>query len=372
MKLVCFYLPQFHETEENNKWWGAGYTDWTAAKKATPLFGGHRQPRTPLDNNYYDLSDETAQTLAWQAKLAREYGIYGFCIYHYWFAGKKILYKPVEILRAHPEIDIHYSLCWDSKTWTRTWYAHSQEKEILIEQDYGDERMWTKHFYDLLPYFQDSRYIKKDGKPIFHIYRTEEIPCLVEMKKCWNRLAIQHGFEGIYIISGDLDNRSRKNDSIDAYYNYEPVRSFHEYRTSLYVRMTVIRAGILKRVNALLRTSFFPDKRTAKGIFRLIERKDKKYTKPVYLGIFADYDDTPRRQRKGVVYCHNKPEYFKQCLEIQIKKSISYGNEYIFMNAWNEWGEGAYLEPDSENKYMYLEIIRDVLFTFKEKDDRKV
>lgn len=360
MKILCFYLPQFHETKENNEWWGKGYTDWVASKNALPLYKGHQQPRIPKDGNYYDLSDESAVTLTWQANLAREHGISGFCIYHYWFAGKKILEKPAEILRKHPEIDIEYTFCWDSSTFRRTWYAHQKEQEVLLEQKFGDEKIWQWHFYDLLPYFQDKRYIKIENKPVFHIYRAASIPCLHEMKACWDELAKLNGFSGIYLISGDILNRRSGDAAIDAYYNYEPVRCFHEYRYKWFGLSAVIRAGIIKRVNRILRTEFFPDKRSARLAYLAIERDNRDYGKKTYLGLFADYDDTPRRQLRGAVYHHNKLSYFAKCLVAQILKSKRKHNEFLYINAWNEWGESAYLEPDEVNGSAYLECIKEV------------
>lgn len=361
MKIIAFYLPQFHETEYNNEWWGKGYTDWMAAKNAKPLFEKHNQPRIPFNNNYYDLSETNAATWKWQAEIAKEHGVYGFCIYHYWFAGKKILNKPAEILLNHAEIDINYSFCWDSTSWKRTWYKHAVEQEILIEQDYGNIHMWEQHFNDLLPFFRDTRYMKIDNKPIFHIYRTSDIACLDEMKKCWDKLAIEQGFDGIYLISGDLGNRNNDKNGIDAYYNYEPNHVYDKYYRTWSIRSSVIRAGILKRVNKYCGTSFFPDKRSSQAIYNLIEKDEENNVKKTYLGIFSDYDDTPRRQLGGTVYCNNRPEYFKRCLKKQIEKTEKMGNEYLYITAWNEWGEGAYLEPDEKLGMTYLQIIHEVL-----------
>ena len=145
------YLPQYHEIEENNKWWEPGYTEWTAVKRAKLLDKAHKQPRVPLNDNYYDLSDETGSVWMWQANLAKEYGVYGFCIYHYWFKGKQLLEKPMEILLLHPEIDINYTICWANETWTKTWYG--LETEILMKQEYGEQADWDKHFEYLCRFF---------------------------------------------------------------------------------------------------------------------------------------------------------------------------------------------------------------------------
>ena len=179
VKILALYLPQFHSIPENDKWWGNGYTEWTAVKNAKPLFANHYQPRIPLDNNYYDLSNNSGKTWFWQAELARKFGIYGFCIYHYWFEGKQLLERPMEILRDHKEMDINYCICWANETWSRNWYA--QERTVLLEQRYGDESAWIKHFEYLNTFFRDKRYIKIDNKPVINIYHSQEITCLKEM-----------------------------------------------------------------------------------------------------------------------------------------------------------------------------------------------
>lgn len=364
-KILCFYLPQFHETEDNNKWWGQGYTDWVASKNAKPFFKGHKQPRIPLDRNYYDLSQESADALKWQAELAGKYGVYGFCMYHYWFPHKQMLYKPVEILRRHKEIDIHYTLCWDSKTWKRTWFADKFESEILVQQDFGDEKIWKRHFYDLLEDFQDERYIKIDNKPVFHIYRSCEILQLQEMRDCWDALARENGFDGIYLIAGDVEHRreERIRKAVDAFYNYEPLHMFYECRNTWYGKSTVAKAGIKKRINQYFHKSILPDKRDAKKMYDLISNNMPEVDQKVYFGVFADYDDTPRRQLKGAVYTDNDVSYFKDCLAAQYRKSMDAGNEFLYINAWNEWGESAYLEPDEESGFARLEAVREVVRT---------
>lgn len=362
-KLVCFYLPQYYETVENNEWWGQGYTDWTACQNAKRYFKTHNQPRVPLNDNYYDLSDERAIALKWQAELAKKYGIYGFCIYHYWFPHKRMLEKPVEILREHKEIDIHYSLCWDSKTWRRTWYTGQYEKEILLQQDYGDEKVWKQHFYDLLPDFMDERYMKINNKPVFHIYCIDEIRCLNEMMECWNKLAIENGFSGIYLIIGDVERRKEKSELkyVDAFYNYEPLHAFYESLKTWRGKKTIVKTGILKRINKYFHKTYLPDKRNAREIYNKIEEnKEENLKKKVFLGIFSDYDDTPRRQIKGAVYVNNNIHLFEKCLKAQLDKSQKLKNEFLYITAWNEWGESAYLEPDSKNHYLYLETIKRI------------
>lgn len=354
-KVLCFYLPQFHETPENSKWWGDGYTEWTAVRNAVPYYKGHKQPQEPLKDNYYDLSDESASTWKWQSDLAQEYGVYGFVIYHYWFAGKKMLEKPVEILLRHPEINIRYSLCWDNNEWKRTWY--SSIPEVLIPQVYGDETIWKKHFDDLLPYFQDERYIKIDNKPVFHVYASGKIDCLDKMKLYWDKLAREQGFDGIYLIGGDLINRKYQ-DALDAYYNFEPNRIQVESQYSnVFIPWINLTGGLRKRINKLFKVKLM-DKRNGALLYDLLSRERDNIRKKTYRGIFVRFDDTPRRLEKGVIYYRTDSKKFSNALYKLLIKSEKEYKEFVYINSWNEWGEGANLEPDKRNGYVYLQAVK--------------
>ena len=192
MKIIAFYLPQFHDIPENDEWWGKGFTEWVNVKKARPLYKGHEQPRIPLNNNYYNLLDDKVKI--WQAKLAKEYGVYGFCYYHYWFGGKLLLEKPMEQMLENPNIDIPFCISWANEPWTKAWV---NEKKVLIPQFYGGKKEWKEHFDYLLKFFKDSRYIKEDGKPLLVIYRAEVIEHLNEMLDYWSELAKKNGFKGM-------------------------------------------------------------------------------------------------------------------------------------------------------------------------------
>ena len=193
MKIIAFYLPQFHAIPENDKWWGKGFTEWINVKKATPLFNGHYQPRVPLNKNYYNLLD--GGTMAWQVELAKHYGIYGFCFYHYWFNGHLLLEKPVENYLNNHELNLPFCICWANEHWTNGWV--SKENKILIAQKYGGVAEWKKHFYYLLDFIKDPRYIKLDNKPLVIIYRPELIDSRNEMLDCWQELAINEGLSGL-------------------------------------------------------------------------------------------------------------------------------------------------------------------------------
>ncbi|MDE6845843.1 MAG: glycoside hydrolase family 99-like domain-containing protein [Lachnospiraceae bacterium] len=366
-KVLCFYLPQFHITPENNKWWGEGYTEWTAVRNAKLYFRKHRQPRKPLNNNYYDLSDESGAVWKWQSELAKKYGVYGFVIYHYWFGGKKVLQRPAEILLNHPEIDIHYSFSWDNNEWKRTWY--STREEILIPQDYGDAHMWRRHFEDLLPYFKDERYIKIDNKPVFHIYASNRVPDIGAMKELWDQMAKENGFDGIYLVGGDLCRRNN-HESLDAYYNFEPNRiQMGSQYSPILIPMIDITGGLRKRFNRLFKTHKL-DIRSTSLLYKLIAKESKKEPKKTYKGIFVDYDDTPRRLEKGIVYLGGNPRAFYETLLKILRSSQEQGKEFVYINAWNEWGEGAYLEPDEENRYQYLTAVKRAVEQLRQEHGR--
>lgn len=359
MKILALYLPQFHETEDNNKWWGEGYTDWVAVKSAKPTSRCQRLPRIPLDERYYDLSEDNAATWKWQAELAQKNHIYGFVIYHYWFAGKKELQRPVEILLKHKEININYSLCWDCSSWQRTWYGN--EQEILIEQNYGDEKVWTKHFIDLLPFFQDTRYIKKDNKPVFHICRSIKINCLGEMREVWDKLAQQYGFDGIYLVT---ENQGQKIMHEDAKYNFEPTGIMSRVKGWYALYINVL-GSLNKHTNRL--KMFVHNTRSSRRTLKYIENQTIQHN--VFAGTFCGYDDSPRRQKKGLIFTPVIPMNFQNNLEILMRKSKEVDNEYVYINAWNEWGECAYLEPDVDYKYAYLQAVKNAYETYIQSEE---
>lgn len=361
MKVMCMYLPQFHSFPENDKWWGEGYTEWVAVKRAKPLFKGHVEPRVPLSGKYYDLDKEAVETLTHQAKLAREYGVYGFSIYQYYFNGKKLMEKPLEVLRDHPEIDIRYNICWANESWTRTWYGLSSE--ILMQQEYGSKEDWREYFNYLLSFFRDERYIKVDGKPVFQIYKTFDIPCLFEMLDLFDEWAIEAGFAGIYVISGKTAAgvEAREN-LVDAYYYFEPGYTLKnnlgpygklEYNATTFARSLYNRIFGKKFGYTLERR--IPAKRIMSKI------TGRSYAENEFPGIIPMWDNTPRRDYKGLVYTGTSPKMFEDALRSIKAAKESHHVDFVYVNAWNEWGEGAYIEPDETYGYAYLEAIRNVM-----------
>lgn len=357
MKILAIYLPQYHEIEENNRWWGEGYTEWEAVKKAVPICKEHRQPKIPLNNNYYDLADESAVTWKWQAELAREYGIYGFCIYHYWFGEKQLLEKPMEILLAHPEIDIHYCICWANETWTRAWYE--KYTDILIEQTYGKEGEWIQHFEYLLPFFKDKRYIKIYNKPLVNIYHSSEIKDLEDMKACWTKLAVKAGFDGIYLVSANTGSVLDERNAVDAYYNFEPGFTLKHNLPLIEYAKYMGKTYLRSRYNKLFHKEILERIINTKIIYKAIE-SGKQADRTEFPGTFPRWDNTPRHGYKGLLYTHASAELFQRHLEKLKSKVLKDPLDFLYINAWNEWGEGAYLEPDMLDGYRYLEALKSV------------
>lgn len=357
MKVLAMYLPQYHEVKENNEWWGQGYTEWIAVKNAKAYSKSHNQPRVPLSGEYYDLSDPDAKTWKWQAELAREYDIHGFVIYHYWFStGKQLLEKPMEILLNHPEIDINYSICWANESWTRTWYG--LEKEVLMQQEYGDEQEWENHFNYLVQFFKDDRYIKVNNKPMIHIYHAYEIKDLPKMLDCWKHCAKEYGFDGLYVVSGNTGGGvDIRTNLFDAYYNFEPTYSLI-YKTNMFERLKYgVQVKIREVVNKISAKKLIERQIDGKEFLNRMLRDDIILSSRIYPCVFPQWDNTPRRQHKGTIFKNMTPASFKHQIRSILQK---YSNaEFLYVNAWNEWGEGAYLEPDTEKEYAYLEVIRD-------------
>lgn len=367
MKIIPFYLPQFHQIPENDEWWGEGFTEWTNMKKAKPLFDGHLQPRIPLQDNYYDLSD--VKVLKWQSELANKYGIHGFCFYHYWFNGHKLLEKPMELLRDNKDIDLKYCISWANENWTNGWV--SSNNKILIDHDFDDEKDWVEHFDYLITFFKDSRYITEDNKPIFVIYVPHHISKLEKMLKLWNDLAIQQGFSGIkYIYQNARSHfdKSMNKDLFDYGIEFNPGYVKHS-QSSLAKRYLNIWGP---KVSAVLQKKF--------GIHLGLFDRQNQVTKTSYDEIwerilnnspdrnnmiptaFVDWDNTPRKQERGEVYIGATPQKFEHYLVKLINKSKSeYYSDKMFLFAWNEWAEGGYLEPDEHYGYGYLEAVKNAL-----------
>ena len=365
LKVLAYYLPQYHETVENNKWWGKGFTEWTSVKESRPLYPGHYQPTVPLDENYYDLTN--VDTLKWQAKLAKKYSIYGFCIHHYWFNGKQLLQKPAELLLDNKDIDINYCFSWANESWTRTWNrgegniwstkVDSDKKKfgdgMLMLQEYGSRNDWERHFNYLLPFFKDNRYIKEENKPLFLIYHPEKIQCLHSMLKCWNMLAKNAGFAGMYFVA--TNNLKIQDENLAANVIFEPVYYFNNgVKRFDTVVVDFICNYLRKKGDAILPFSY------AKS-WRDTLHRDYKSQRKTFYGCMVSFDKTPREGKNATIYLGFNPKRFSKYFRRLVKMSIHQENEYLFINAWNEWGEGCALEPNVKYKYECLSAVSDAL-----------
>lgn len=362
--LFAAYLPQYHETEENNRFWGKGFTDWVTVKAAVPLYQGHNQPKIPLNNNYYDLSDY--QVIKSQAELAKKYKIDGFNIYHYYFEkGKRALYKPAELLLSHPEIEIKYFFTWDNSSWKRTWSnvvgndwvvqdnarKVPNESPYLMKLDYGDETDWKEHFCYLLPFFNDSRYLKIGNCPVMMLFNNIEVQKLKPMIALWNNLAVDAGYSGMYISTQKGPFIAHR--EFDSEFYYQPHHAGWAKQNAINCRLSKL-FNYTPKVSEIQTYDY-------NRIYRKVLKEAKHASKKDIIGAFVSYDDTPRRGVKGRSLKGATPElfkkYFGQIYDIALQKN----NNIILLTAWNEWGEGAYLEPDTESGYAYLEAVKQIV-----------
>lgn len=371
MKTIAFFVPQYHQIPLNDKYWGEGFTEWVNVKNSKPLFEGHVQPKIPLNGNYYNLLDNNIKT--WQQDLAKQYGIYGFCYYHYWFNGNMLLEKPCEQILNNKEIDLPFCFCWANEAWSMEWTG---KKTVIMPQFYGEKQEWREHFDYLLKFFKDERYIKEDGKPLMVIYRPESIACLTPMLKYWRKLAAQAGFPGIIFLNQSTEfllNQSMDHSEIDYEIEYEP----HTSRKSMTNKKLEGIKEIRRKVMRFCERHFGWDlRRYGQSTFNKMQRLQRPsydvawrdivtrapYSEKSVPCAFVNWDNSPRYHERAQVYIGATPEKFKKYFSILLKRTKDvYKRDFMFLFAWNEWGEGGYLEPDEENKYGYLEAVRDAL-----------
>ncbi|MDP2829316.1 MAG: glycoside hydrolase family 99-like domain-containing protein [Sulfuricellaceae bacterium] len=350
IRAIAFFLPQFHPVPENDEWWGQGFTEWTNVSKARPLFPGHYQPHLPADLGFYDLRLPEAREA--QAALARAYGIHGFCYYHYWFAGRNILERPFNEVLATGKPDFPFCLCWANENWTRTW--DGGDSEILLGQNYGDADD-RAHILSLIPALRDPRYIRIDGRPLLLIYRTESLPNPRRTAMIWREEALNAGIGDIYLarvesFSVETDPRDI---GFDAAVEFAPDwRQMGDrlYRSKLYEKAVQWR--------------LLPDIYMKQSVASYDTLKERMLAKPAkdhvrFRCVTPGFDNTARRETTGAtLFLGTTPAKYEDWLEHSVEKTIQEckGDERIvFLNAWNEWGEGNHLEPDMKYGHAFLE-----------------
>jgi lipopolysaccharide biosynthesis protein len=333
---IAIYLPQYHTINENDEWWGKGFTEWTNVKKAQPLFEGHYQPHIPDESlGYYNLSDK--EVLVKQAKMASEYGIYGFAFYHYWFNGKRLLNTPIDNMLATGKPDFPFCMIWANENWTKTW--DGQEKDILIKQDYSfeDDRQHIEFLCKNI--FSDKRYIRIRNKPIFIVYRTELFPDINKTTTIWQKIARQYGFEGLYLIRVESfeGNINPQNIGFDAAMEFAPDWSCCNQSTE----------------HNQYDCSDYPT-----SVFNMLL---KSYNYKVFRTVFPAWDNSPRKRNYARIFTNSTADVFRYYLQriIEFTHYYNAGEKILFINAWNEWGEGCHVEPDKKNGFKYLKIIRE-------------
>lgn len=371
VKLIAMYFPQFHAIPENDAWWGKGFTDWDKVCPAKPQFDGHYQPRVPLNKNYYDQSK--IETIRWQVDLAKRYGLYGFCHYHYWFDGKQMLETPTNLWMANKDIEFPFCLSWANETWSRRW--DGMDHHILVQQTHPPtQESWKKHFDYLIKVWIDPRAIKVDGKPVFIIYRPHRIEQIDQMLDYWRKLARQTGLPGLYIMAQkqyEFPNRECIR-SFDGAFQFQPFEAIYSsgfdnssIRHSRLFKMVKKIPGRVQDLLRGLRAKFVKELtfHDYESVWQQIVKIRIEEGLDTYPGAFVDWDNAPRYERRATVFRGATPEafhkWFGKLVETMTQRHLP--ENFIFLNAWNEWSEGTYLEPDERYGYKYLEAVHDAL-----------
>lgn len=357
IKPIAIYLPQFHPIPENDTWWGKGFTEWTNVTKAQPRFEGHYQPHLPADLGFYDLRLEEARLA--QETMAKEFGIHGFCYYHYWFNGKLLLNEPLDRKLKNKAEDLPFMMCWANENWTRAW--DGLDREVLLHQDYGfeDDRVHMQH---LITYFKDDRYIKIEGKPVFVIYRPRLFPDIEKTISIWREMVKEAGFPDLYI--GFSQNHehpfSPEEKGFDFGFQFHP--NFGTQSGG-----TIYGIDLMSRIKRRIRKKLHLELERFKYYFDYSDYSEKQkqveFKKDIYPGITPMWDNSARRKENPFILHDSTPEKYKSWLK-HIKDNYpweSVPENFIFINAWNEWAEGNHLEPCQKWGTKYLEATKEVL-----------
>jgi lipopolysaccharide biosynthesis protein len=345
VRCIAFYLPQFHPIPENDEWWGTGFTEWTNVTGAAPLFADHYQPHLPADMGFYDL--RLSEIRERQAALARQYGIHGFCYYHYWFAGRRLLEHPAEAMRASGRPDYPYCFCWANENWTRRW--DGADHDVLISQDPNrtdDQRFIT----DLCPHLRDPRYIRVNGKALLIVYRVGLLPNAKQSVEIWRETARREGVGDLYICAAKTYDTSDP-----SYYGVDAIVEFPPHGT---------RIGQVNDRYDIQHPHF------TGGIYDYRQFVIDHLAQPepgyvLHRTAMPGWDNTARRRELANFFVDATPEYYEVWLRELIARTVErrhIDERLVFINAWNEWAEGAHLEPDQRYAHQFLLATRRALF----------
>ena len=354
LRPIAFVLPQFHPIPENDTWWGKGFTEWTNVTKAKPLFKGHYQPQLPTDLGFYDLRLPEARLA--QANLAKAYGIEGFCYYHYWFNGKRLLNEPIDGMLKQKDLNMPFMLCWANENWTRRW--DGKEEDILIQQNYSFEDDITHMRWLCETVFCDERYIKVDGKPVFVIYRHELFPDIKKTVTIWRKIAKEEfGYLDLYLcftesFYGEVDLESI---IFDAAIEFSPLAVI---KNKIPKRKTKFTFNMFKKEPESLEIDFRDFKQGVKDSMERVIPNHK-----LYRSVTPSWDNTARKKKDWIVAKGSSPELYFEWLQNIVKyfKPFSKEENFVFINAMNEWAEGNHLEPCVKYGTAYLEATKKAL-----------
>lgn len=354
-RFIAYYLPQYHPFEENDLWWGKGFTEWTNVAQARPLYRGHKQPHIPADLGFYDL--RLPEVREQQAQLARQAGIEGFCYYHYWFGNGKQLMQRIfnEVLQSGSP-DFPFCLCWANHSWyKKLWNKNAPGRDkLLIEQQYGGDDDYRQHFESLLPAFRDHRYIRVDGRPVFIIYDPMHFADIHRFIQLWRQLAKTNGLGDFYFIATDYDSRNKDyimSKGFDAIHNNNHTNIHHHLSLAKKIWLMIGR-------KYLHRPTIFQYKDAIR--YMVGPECQQRDVVPV---ICPNWDHTPRSGYNGMVLHNPHPRYFKQLAKraISLVKDKPQEEQLIIIKSWNEWGEGNYMEPDLEYGHGYIDALRQAI-----------
>lgn len=352
-KLIAFYLPQFHPIAENDLWWGKGFTEWINVAKARPQFRGHYQPHLPADLGFYDL--RVPEVRSAQAELASQYGIHGFCYYHYWFHGKRLLERPFNEVLNSGAPNYPFCLCWANETWTRAWA--NQTKDMLIEQKYSTEDTLA-HIRWLVQAFADQRYIRIENKPVFLIYRPRHLPNPQQMLDLWRSEAVRLGIGEIFLCAVESNDRKIHEDpsalGFDAAVEFQP-NSFNLPPASQLSKLWRHATGKIIHSNSNLVIDY------AHFVDFIMNQPKSNYRK--FHCVTPSWDNSARRKQFALILNNSTPQKYQHWLDWALQQSQSdpKGEPIVFINGWNEWAEGNHLEPDQKWGHGYLEATLNAL-----------
>ncbi len=346
IKLIAYYLPQFHRLKFNDEYWGKGFTEWTNTAKAKPLFKGHYQPHIPADLGFYDLSVQSVRRE--QAELAEKYGISGFCYWHYWFGpNKRVMEMPFNEVLKDKEIKLPFCLAWANHEWHNV-----KTREVIIKQEYCGKEDYNMHYNSLRDAFKDCRYIKIGNKPIFNIFSPFEIPDTKKFFDIWNNNAKNDGWDGMYFI-GIVKTDEEANVALDMGYNAVNTMKLQNFE---YKKSTLSRIVDNFKHNILKMPYVYSFKKAMKYFCTNIEKKEQ-----VIPTIITGWDHTPRSGEKALILNNYTPEVFSEHLDNVLQHIENKENKIAFIRAWNEWAEGNHLEPDLKYGLAFLETIKKKL-----------